>query len=206
MIVRHFAVSHYWGNGMKRDEAFYRRLEDSLSRSHVTQELAAEGAVMVDSGGCRLSVLNPPSETGLVFLSRDTPRTGTLLNNQSVVTRLDCGAHSFLFTGDIETETIARLYRTHGAAFTARIIKVPHHEARSSLDAAWIRDMAPDFAVISVGRNNAYGHPAGAVLTAYAVRKSPCCERIGTARCKSPPTSPKRTSRSISLGTPSCNP
>ena len=167
-IVRHFAVSHYWGNGMKREEAFYRRLEDSLSRAHVTQERAAEGAVMVDTGGCRLRVLNPPSETEQVSLSTDTPHTGTRLNNQSVVTRLDCGAHSFLFTADIETETIARLHGTNGAAFTARIIKVPHHGARSSFDAAWIREMIPDFAVISVGRSNAYGHPAGAVLAAYA--------------------------------------
>jgi competence protein ComEC len=167
-VLRHFTVSHYWGNGMKREEAFYRRLDESLSEAHLSQELAVEGAVMVDSGGCRLRVLNPPLESGRVFMASEATRTGTVLNNQSVVTRLDCGSHSFLFTADIETETIGRLRRLHADAFRARIVKVPHHGARSSLDPAWIRETAPDVAVITVGRSNAYGHPAGPVLAAYA--------------------------------------
>jgi competence protein ComEC len=167
-ILRHFTVSHYWGNGMTREESFYRRLDESLNEAHLAQELAVGGAVIVDSGGCRLTVLNPPSESGRAFAAAETTRTGTVLNNQSVVTRLDCGPHSFLFTADIETETIARLHRLHAEAFKARVIKVPHHGARSSFDPAWVRETVADVAVISVGRSNAYGHPAGPVLAAYA--------------------------------------
>ena len=48
------------------------------------------------------------------------------------------------------------------------VIKVPHHGARSSLDRDWLKDIQPQYAVISVGRGNPYGHPVPEVLEAYA--------------------------------------
>jgi len=81
------------------------------------------------------------------------------------VTRLDCGPHSFLFTADIETSTIARL--EHDPWFSGRVVKVPHHGGRSSLHKEWIAGAPPEVAVISVGRANAYGHPTAPVLNAY---------------------------------------
>ena len=84
-------------------------------------------------------------------------RSGTTINNLSVVTRLDCGPHSFLFTGDIEGGVITRLHADPW--LTARIVKVPHHGARSSLHTDWVGHSHPDIAVISVGRTNFYGHP-----------------------------------------------
>jgi competence protein ComEC len=49
-------------------------------------------------------------------------------------------------------------------------VKVPHHGAGSSLEQEWLDRVSPRYAVISVGRHNAYGHPAAAVLQAYADR------------------------------------
>lgn len=88
------------------------------------------------------------------------------MNNFSVVTRLDCGPHSFLFTADVEIEALSRL-RTQSDDGRVRVLKVPHHGSRSSLDEAWIQHVKPETAVISVGRRNSYGHPANAVLEAY---------------------------------------
>lgn len=52
----------------------------------------------------------------------------------------------------------------------ADVLKVPHHGARSSLQHDWLDRVSPRYAVISVGRHNAYGHPAEAVVQAYADR------------------------------------
>jgi competence protein ComEC len=90
---------------------------------------------------------------------------GSLLNNRSIVTRLDCGPHSFLFAADIETATIVRL--RDNPWFQARVVKVPHHGARSSLDDDWIAHLRPEVAVISVGRMNPYGHPTAPVVAAF---------------------------------------
>jgi competence protein ComEC len=40
------------------------------------------------------------------------------------------------------------------------LLKVGHHGSRGSTGAAWLRELQPAAAVISVGRDNRYGHPA----------------------------------------------
>jgi competence protein ComEC len=130
----------------------------------VPEQIAEEGQMVVDTGPCRMRVLNPPVASNTV-LTTGKLNNGSALNNRSIVTRLDCGAHSFLFTADIETSTIVRLQ--HDPWFSARVVKVPHHGGRSSLHEGWIASAPPEVAVISVGRVNSYGHPTAQVLDAY---------------------------------------
>lgn len=167
-ILEKFDVRQYWDNGVVRAEAFYQRLDLILQKRMVPRRVAAAGETITMGAGCRLVALNPPPQTdGSRQLVSVT--SGTLLNNMSVVTRLDCGRLSFLFTADIERETIRRL--TESRAFVlANVVKVPHHGARSSLDPDWVHTLLPAVAVISVGRHNPYGHPAADVIQAYASR------------------------------------
>lgn len=166
-ILRTFEVGHYWGNGLPRDEVFYHKLQQMLRARGLVEEVAREGQTLVGSGPCRLLVLNPPAPIPTGQSPGSTMAGGSVLNNLSVVTRLDCGPQSFLFTADVETGALFRLIAT-GRDIRARVLKVPHHGARSSLDVHWIERVHPDTAVISVGGHNPYGHPAPAVLAAYA--------------------------------------
>lgn len=164
--IQKFSVGEYWGNGLTREEPFYRRLQKSLQEQGLQERVAEEGRLIIDSGPCRLRILNPPAGN---HEARSVPvhlRSGSLLNNLSVVTRLDCGPHSFLFTADVETDALARLARSSSLG-PARVIKVPHHGARSSLNLQWIAETRAEIAVVSVGRTNPYGHPVPAVLAAY---------------------------------------
>lgn len=165
-LIDKFEVGRYWSNGAVRDEPFYQRLTSALRVHQVAEGSVWADVVLIESKGCRLRVLNPPHANDAAPLLVAMSTSGSLLNNQSIVTRLDCGPHSVLFTADIEGPSIDRLRRTD-ASFNARIIKVPHHGARSSLDPRWIAEAKPDLAVISVGRTNPYGHPAPSVLAAY---------------------------------------
>jgi competence protein ComEC len=74
-----------------------------------------------------------------------------------------------LFTADVEQEALLRMNREAGPV-GADLVKVPHHGAASSLQPEWLTRVSPRYAVISVGRHNAYGHPAFDVLQAYADR------------------------------------
>nr|MBI3614762.1 DNA internalization-related competence protein ComEC/Rec2 [Nitrospirota bacterium] len=163
-VLQHFPVSHYWSNGLTRQEPFYQELQETLRRRGLSESIATEGQVILASGTCRLSVLNPAAGERTQLPA--PTNIGALLNNQSVVTKLVCGPHSFLFAADAEAQTLARLAETGTSAGT-RIVKVPHHGANSSLDEPWIRNVAPEVAVISVGDRNPYGHPTQAVLQAY---------------------------------------
>lgn len=193
-IVRLFPVARYWDNGVSRQEHFYQDLRRTLRERSVPVTSALEGQTIHDAGDCRLLVLNPPP------LTPDRVETaagsGTTLNNRSIVTRLDCGPHSFLFTADVEMETLARL-TLHPGTVKTRVLKVPHHGAKSSLHEAWLRRLGPDVAVISVGRRNPYGHPAPPVLEAYrdlgiALYRT---DRDGAVWITASPTSPSMTIR-----------
>lgn len=84
-------------------------------------------------------------------------------NDNSIVTKVTYGATSFLFAGDAEgieeTELIAA-----GVDLSSTVLKVGHHGSDSSSTAAFLNKVHPQFAVISVGTGNSYGHPTANVL------------------------------------------
>ena len=79
-------------------------------------------------------------------------------NNQSVVIFLDFGDTDFLFTGDMEAEAEAAVLEA-GYAIDAEVLKVAHHGSSSSTTEAFLISVSPDYAVISCGTGNTYGHP-----------------------------------------------
>jgi competence protein ComEC len=85
------------------------------------------------------------------------------LNNYSAVVKMTYNKTSFLFTGDAqslsETEMLARKYD-----LKADVLKVGHHGSDTSTSLAFLKAVAPKYAVISVGKDNDYGHPAQSTL------------------------------------------
>ena len=85
------------------------------------------------------------------------------LNNYSVVMKLKHGNNSFLFAGDAEdiseNEMLAK-----GYDLKSDLLKVGHHGSDSSSTEEFINSVSPKYAIISVGRDNNYGHPSDTVL------------------------------------------
>ncbi len=89
------------------------------------------------------------------------------VNDGSLIIRVDCGETSFLFTGDAAWEA-ERALLTNGARLDADVLKVAHHGSGSSSSSAFLHDVAPEYDVISVGRDNSYGHPTEETLMRLA--------------------------------------
>ena len=85
------------------------------------------------------------------------------LNDYSVIVRLVHGANSFLFTGDCEN-TEEKDLLSRDLKLDAKVIKAGHHGSYTSSSAEFLDAVKPDYAVISCGRNNDYGHPHDATL------------------------------------------
>lgn len=168
-VLRHFAVRHFWGTGDVREEPFYQRLQQALTERGLSEHIARQRQDVVMLGECRLEVLNPPQASALEKHGRGRHQEGHTLNNRSLVTALRCGRHHLLFTADVEQDALARMIQ-EAQSGRADLVKVPHHGAASSLQRDWLERVHPRYAVISVGRHNAYGHPAMGVLQAYADR------------------------------------
>jgi competence protein ComEC len=85
------------------------------------------------------------------------------INDYSAVIKLTYGETSFLFTGDAEAvsekEMVAKGYN-----LKADVLKVGHHGSTSSTSPVFLKAVSPKYAIISVGKDNQYGHPDSIIL------------------------------------------
>lgn len=105
-------------------------------------------------GGATVKVLWP------VIPDEDDP------NNTSVVMKVTFGNVSYLFTGDLESKCETELIKT-GADLSANVLKAGHHGSSTSTGYYFLRSVMPQFAVISCGKNNSYGHPHSETLEKF---------------------------------------
>ena len=82
---------------------------------------------------------------------------GLDLNDDSVVLLVRYGAFRAIFMGDAGEAPEAVL---RGRVGHVDVLKVGHHGSRSASGAAWLAELSPTVAVLSVGSHNRYGHPA----------------------------------------------
>ncbi|MEP7360594.1 MAG: ComEC/Rec2 family competence protein [Chloroflexota bacterium] len=98
---------------------------------------------------------------------REPPDTGKGINNASLVIELHFGTRDMLFPGDAEEEIDPQLL---AAGLAQRlgpqldVLKVAHHGSRTATTQALLDALHPRIAVISVGADNDYGHPAPETL------------------------------------------
>ncbi|QNB44999.1 hypothetical protein BR63_00860 [Thermanaerosceptrum fracticalcis] len=81
------------------------------------------------------------------------------VNDYSVVVKLQFGKTSFLLTGDAGVQPEGEML-SKGFNLKVDLLKVGHHGSRYSTSTDFLKAVSPQFAVISVGKDNPYGHPA----------------------------------------------
>ena len=104
-------------------------------------------------------------------------------NDMSIVLRIDYGQTSFLFTGDAEDWSEYMMIDA-GTNLKADVLKVSHHGSSSASTAAFLAAVRPDYAVISVGLGNDFGHPHRSVLRRLAAAGARVLrtDELGTVR------------------------
>jgi competence protein ComEC len=100
-------------------------------------------------GGAEIEILAPMSD----YIPADEPK-----NNDSLVMRIRYGARTFLLCGDAERPIERRMLADDEIAHTD-VLKVGHHGSRTSSTPEFLDAVSPEFAVISAGYANSYGHP-----------------------------------------------
>lgn len=104
----------------------------------------------------KLSILSPQKSTGE--------------NNDSLVTYFEINQQRFLITGDLEITGEEKLIQDY-PNLRVDFLKVGHHGSNTSTSEQFLAMMDPKYAIISVGRNNRYGHPTPETLEKLASRK-----------------------------------
>ena len=89
------------------------------------------------------------------------------LNNCSLGCRVTCGSVSFWLAGDLEQEGEEAMLNA-GLIDPVSVLKVAHHGSSHATSDAFLQAAKPEYAAISVGAMNDYGHPAAKLLDRLA--------------------------------------
>jgi competence protein ComEC len=171
LVLSHFHADHVGGLagvlrgravgeidvGPAREPAAAWREVERVAVDHGVPLRTATAGERREVGGVLLDVLGP---THAYRGTRSDP------NNSSVVLKVWSEGHSILLTGDVEVEAQAALVRA-GIDLKAEVIKVPHHGSPYQ-DPEFLRAVHASVAVVSVGRDNDYGHPSALLLSEMA--------------------------------------
>ena len=84
-------------------------------------------------------------------------------NDSSIVMKISYLNNSFLFTGDASASVLNGIME-EGYDISADVLKVPHHGSDSSSPILFLKNVNARIALISVGRDNIYGHPTENVI------------------------------------------
>ena len=126
---------------------------------------AFERGDVIEGKGYRIYVLHPYKE---FYIIEDNKYDEA--NNSSLVLKIEGKSKSFLFTGDVEEEAEENIAHL-GKWLKSDVIKVPHHGGKTSASEWFFNTVSPNIAVISAGRDNAFGHPHQETLDILANAK-----------------------------------
>lgn len=86
------------------------------------------------------------------------------LNDYSAVVKITYGENSFLFTGDAEKVSEDEMLEREFDSLSADVLKVGHHGSDTATSDDFLNAVDPEYAVISCGTGNSYGHPHSETL------------------------------------------
>lgn len=94
---------------------------------------------------------------------------GNETNNWSIGIVLQYGENRFLFTGDAEKEAEDDIL-AKGEDISADVYKASHHGSKTGSSDDFLDKVNPEYAVISCGEENKYGHPSAQTLNNFRSR------------------------------------
>ena len=148
-VLKVYNVGQVFESGTFNDSKIYQNLEQEIKNKNIPDYLARSDMRLNLGGGAYVDILFP---------DRDVSTWER--NDGSVVARLVYGETSAMLTGDatVKTEKII-LAENSAEELKSTILKVGHHGSRTSSSPSFVKTVAPNYALISVGKDNKYGHP-----------------------------------------------
>lgn len=160
-VLGRYAVERVWVSGATHTTGVYERWLRAIQDSGAQVEAVHAGREQ-RFGDLVVRVLNPPQDF-----------TGTRPEEQheaTVVLKLIYGATSILLTGDLDEAQETTLAAADPAVLAATALKVSHHGSKNGTTLKFLDAVHPQITLISVGRDNKFGHPTPTVLDRLSSR------------------------------------
>lgn len=149
-VLERYTVGAVMEPGVDHTTEVYREFERIVEEKEITNILARRGMrVVIDKErGIFLDILLPDG---------DVKNWET--NDASILARLSYGKESFMLTGDLPQGRERYAVSLDSAGLHSTVLKLGHHGSRTSSSLEFLNATAPEYAVVSAGKDNQYGHP-----------------------------------------------
>jgi competence protein ComEC len=152
-IMRRYDISNFLHSGLLAGAEAYQQIAELVQKRNIPVVDAKLGNTIYLDPLTRLEILYPEDN----LQSFDA-------NEYSVVTRLVYQDTSVLLTGDANMFTEQDLVEFFGDDVKSDILKLGHHGSATSSSQSFLSVVSPEYAIVSAGCDNSYGHPDPKVI------------------------------------------
>lgn len=156
LLLDNYKIKNIIENGASSDSKIYSSLEQKIQKKKINKVIAQRGMHIV---------LDKKKNIYFDILFPDRDIMNFESNDGSIVGKLTYGENSFMMTGDATTYTENLIgWNEKDTTLDADVLKLGHHGSRTSSGLLWLEKVSPEVAIISVDKNNKYGHPHKEIL------------------------------------------
>ena len=149
-ILKSFSVAAVIEPGTEPETAVYKEFEKLVE---------TEGAQKIIGRRGQIIWLDKTRGVYFVILFPDQDVSAWKTNDGSIIGKLVYGNTCVIFSGDAPQHMENYVTALDGSALHCQALKVGHHGSRTSSVVSFVGTVAPDYAIISSGKDNSYGHP-----------------------------------------------
>lgn len=159
-VLKRYNVKEIYYTGAVHTSSVFIEWLKLIKEKQIPMHIISHKEEIIFDEGVTLTFLYPDHELVGVENATEEKRgqKKNNLNNTSIVFKLSYGRTLFLFMGDAEVPVEETLLASR-EDLHADVLKVGHHGSHSSTSEEFLRIVSPQYATISAGRNNDYGHP-----------------------------------------------
>lgn len=170
-IIRLYKPRYFLASNSGHTTKSYLKLLKTVEEEQITVIAPTSRPRKIELGSVELTIFPQPPE--------DTRNE----NNNSIGIRLRYGNFSALLTGDSEVSERRWWRERHPELLrNCTILKLAHHGSHNGTDQRLLQLVKPELAVVSLGKDNSFGHPHAEVLTLLRQNRVPLLrtDRFGT--------------------------
>jgi competence protein ComEC len=165
-VLNRYKVMHYVTENVKNDTAASKRLQAALAVQALTAKYTTSGERIDFADKTQLLTVWPTTDWMKNLKLQDSRNLGAEgssldVNGFCLIQLLSYGNFKTLLTGDAGSLVEDKIVSIVGKV---DVLKVPHHGSSTGISDYFLSQIDPRLAIISVGVNNKYGHPAKSAL------------------------------------------
>lgn len=168
-VFKNYQVKYFLAESLANPTTGFQELRRAISKEQV-EILIPQAGDKITIGGIKIKILWPKEKIGdLRFWQNPTESDRSKeigrqvdLNTFSIISEIIYADFNAILVGDADLKVLSEAIG--GSEGNIEVLQVPHHGSRFGLNEEILEKIQPEMGIISVGKNNRYGHPAKETL------------------------------------------